>query len=106
MHGGDHDHGVALHEDELRDVVPRYLDVAHQIHDDAVRVQGALVHVQGVPVHVQGGQVHVQGVLSALLLWHHEGDRVRAWLVHTKICKDGCTHTHAVHPHIHRCDRI
>ena len=61
MHGGDHDHGVALHEDELRDVVPRYLDEDHRIHEDAV-------HVQGAPVRVQGGPVHVQGVLSVLLL--------------------------------------
>ena len=54
MRGGDHDHGVDLHEDELRDVVLLYLDVDHRIHEDAVHVQGAPVRVQGAPVHVQG----------------------------------------------------
>ena len=68
MRGGDHGRGVALHEDELRDVVPRYLDVDHRIHEDAVHVQGAPVRVQGAPVHVQGGPVHVQGALLVLLL--------------------------------------
>ena len=54
MRGGDRDHGVVLHEDELRDGVPRYLDVDHRSHEDEVHVQGATVHVQGAPVHVQG----------------------------------------------------